>query len=436
MKVEVTESGTWRRTLEVEAPAEAVEERFEAAYRNYSKTLNLPGFRKGRVPVRIVRARFGKAIQGEVLPKLIEEFYQEACETEGLTPISDVSIEEMDFDEGQPLRFKASVDVKPEPHVEHYRGLRVTRPVFRVEESHEEEQLRQLQEQNATEQVVERPAALGDVLLADIQELDASGLPIIGRRQENSTLYIGNPNATNHDLDNQLVGIAVGEERRIRLTQSEDHPDPEQAGQEIRFQVTVKEVRERNVPELDDEFAKDMGDFESLDALKTRIREDLQGRADYTSRMRLQENLIDALIRENEVEIPESMVTNYLDNLIESHKKEHEGHDHDIDEAAIRQESRTPAIRSIKRYLFLEAIARQEGLEVTEEDVDGHFQNLSERYGIAVPRLRQSAVSSGQLERTKSELLDAKVLALLVEQAEIEDVEEVTEEQEPSSRLV
>ena len=276
------------------------------------------------------------------------------------------------------------------------------------------------------EEQVDRPIALGDVLVADIQELDPSGLPIIGRRQEGRILHIGG-RSSNHDMDNQLVGIAVGGERRIRMTQPEDHPDPEQAGKEVRFQVIAKEVRERNVPELDDEFAKDVGKFESLDALKTRIRRDLQAQADFTSWGRLREHIIDALLRENDFEIPETMVKTYLDNLVESYKKEHEGHDHDIDEEAIRQENRAAAFRNIKRYLLLEAIGRQEGVEVTREDADGHLQILSMRHGIDVARLRQNFSQPGQKEQMESDILEDKVLNLLIGQAEIEEVEEVSE---------
>ncbi len=428
MKVQMTESGAWRRTLEVEVPTEAVEERFEAAYKTYSKSLNLPGFRKGKVPVNIVKARFGKAIQGEVLQKLMEEFYREASQAQDLHPVSEATIEEVDYDEGRPLKFKASVDIKPEFQAEGYKNLKVTRPTFKMEETYLEEQLHYLQNQNATEQVVDRPADLGDVLVADIQELDATGLPIIGSRQEDRTFQIGGPDGSNHDLDNQLVGIASGEERRVRLTHAEDHHNPDLAGQEVGFQVTAKEVRERNLPELDDEFAKDVGEFESLEDLKTRIRDDLQARSDYTSRKRLEENIIDALIRGNDFEIPESMVDNYLNSLVESYKKEHEEHDHDIDEDAIRRENRDAAVRNVRRYLLLEAVAKQEAVEVTEEDMDKHLESLSERHNVEGPQLRQILSRSGQLDRMESELLEQKTLDLLIEQAKIEDVEEVVEE--------
>lgn len=435
MKVQVTESDTWRRTLEVEVPGEDVEKRFDTAYRSYSKTLNLPGFRKGKIPLNVVRKRFGKAIQGEVLQEVMQEFYREASRSEGLNPVSEATIEEVDYDEGTPLTFKASVDIKPELEVEGYKRIKVTRPVFKVEDSDVEGHLGYLQDQGATEKVVDRAAELGDVILADIQEIDESGVPIVGRKQEDRTFLIGGRNATNHDLDNQLVGISAEEERRVNLKHAEaddhdhdeghhhDHPD----GQEVRFQVKAKEVRERELPNLDDEFAKDLGDFESLDALKDKIREDFQARADETSRRRLEENILDVIIEGNEFELPESMVENFLNNLVENYKKEHEGHDHDIDEAAVREESRPGAIRNLKRYLLLESIAKKEEIKVEEEDINKHLDGLSQQYNMEGSQMRQMLSRSGQLERMESELLETKSLTFLIDEADVDEVEEKRE---------
>ena len=435
MKVQVTESDTWRRTLEVEVPGEDVEKRFDTAYRSYSKTLNLPGFRKGKIPLNVVRKRFGKAIQGEVLQEVMQEFYREASRSEGLNPVSEATIEEVDYDEGTPLTFKASVDIKPELEVEGYKRIKVTRPVFKVEDSDVEGHLGYLQDQGATEKVVDRAAELGDVILADIQEIDESGVPIVGRKQEDRTFLIGGQNATNHDLDNQLVGISAKEERRVNLKHAEaddhdhdeghhhDHPD----GQEVRFQVKAKEVRERELPNLDDEFAKDLGDFESLDALKDKIREDFQARADETSRRRLEENILDVIIEGNEFELPESMVENFLNNLVENYKKEHEGHDHDIDEAAVREESRPGAIRNLKRYLLLESIAKKEEIKVEEEDINKHLDGLSQQYNMEGSQMRQMLSRSGQLERMESELLETKSLTFLIDEADVDEVEEKRE---------
>jgi trigger factor len=435
MKVQVTESDTWRRTLEVEVPGEDVEKRFDTAYRSYSKTLNLPGFRKGKIPLNVVRKRFGKAIQGEVLQEVMQEFYREASRTEGLNPVSEATIEEVEYDEGTPLTFKASVDIKPELEVEGYKGIKATRPICKVEDSDVEGHLGYLQDQGATEKVVDRPAELGDVILADIQEVDETGVPIVGRKQEDRTFLIGGRNAANHDLDNQLIGIAAGDERSVNLKHAEpddhdheeghhhEHPD----GQEVRFKVNAKEVRERELSELDDEFAKDLGDFESLDALKVKIREDFQTRADETSRRRVEENILDVVIEANEFELPESMVENFLNNLVENYKKEHEGHDHEVDEKAVREESRPGAMRNLKRYLLLESIARQEEIKVEEDDVNKHLEGLSKQYNMDGAQMRQILSRSGQLERIESELLETKSLTFLIEHADVDEVEEARE---------
>lgn len=429
MKVTVSESDAWRRTLEVEVPGEDVRRRFETAYKNYSKSLNLPGFRKGKIPVSLVKKRFGKAIQGEVLQEVMQECYREASRSEGLTPISEATIEDVNYEEGQPLKFTASVDVKPEIVAQDYRGLKTTRPVFKVTDADVDEQLQRVQEQNATEQEVERPAELGDVVVADLQELDESGLPIIGRKQEERPFHIGGRNA-DHDLDNQLVGISAGETRRIVLTHTgegehEAHVEgsQHQEGREIRMMFSAKEVRERTLPELDDEFAKDQGQFESLDELTAQIRTDLQAQADFASRRYLEGHIVDELIRKNAFDLPEIMVENALDTLVENQKKEHEGHDHDIDEDAIRQESREGTIRGLKRHILMEAIQNQEELEVEEAELDSQLDVMSRRYNTEREKLRQILKRSDQIERIESNLLTEKTFDFLIEHAEIEDVD-------------
>ena len=419
MKVEVTEAGEWRRTIEVEVPAEDLEKRFDTSYRSYSKSLNIPGFRKGRVPIALVKKRFGKAIQGEVLQEAMQEFLREASRSEGLHPVSEATIEDVDFDEGAPLRFKATFEIKPELKVQNHKGMKVTRPFTPLKDDHISQHLKYLQNQNAAEQQVDRPAAVGDVLSADIQEVDEGGIPLVGRSQEDQTFLLGGPDGKTNELDEQLLGITAGEERRVMLT----HSDDEQAGQEVRFQVKAKEVRERQLPELDDEFAKDVGDYESLDKLEERIRENFQARADYMSKSRLEENIVDALIRENDFEVPESMVANYLDSVVESAKKQHEDHDHEIDEEQIRNANRDNAYRSIRRYLLLEAVAKQESLEVTDEDERARVERMAENYNIDGDRMRQMLDRTGQFDRLRSELLEERTLAFLIEQANVEDVE-------------
>ena len=442
MNVQVTESGTWRRTLEIEAPAEDVDKRLNDAYRKYSKTLNLPGFRKGKVPLSVIKRQFGPAIQGEVVQEMVEEFYREASEAEGIQPVSQASIDDINFEEGQPLVFKASVDVRPEITVETYKGLKVTRPVFAVEDEHVEGRLRYMQEESATEQVVERAADLDDVVFADVEELDEDGSPVADHKSEDQSIRLFKMEGDKPtELAEQLMGISAGEAREVKITRPvqdepdhedcdhdhDDHEDHDEGPKEetVMFRVTAKEIRERELPELDDELAQDVGGVETLDELKTQIRNEMQTQYDQMIRQRVEENLMDALIEENPFEVPDSMVENYLNGMIESYKQEQAGHDQGIDEDALREEGRDQAERGVKRFLLLDAVADQENIEVTDDDLDKHLEEMSQRHNIEGPRLRQILSRTEQLDQIESEIKTQKTFDFLIDNADVEDVEEV-----------
>ena len=438
MNVQVTESGPWRRTVEIEAPAEDVDKRLNDAYRKYSKTLNLPGFRKGKVPLSVVKRQFGKAIQGEVVQEMVEEFYREASEAEGIQPVSPASIDDINFEEGQPLVFKASVDIRPEITVETYKGLRVTRPVFAVEDEHVEGRLRYMQEESATEQVVERAAEVDDVVFADVEELDESGSPVADHKSEDQSIRLFKTEDDKPtELAEQLMGIAAGEAREITITrpvQDEhdhgdhgDHEDHEEEPKEetAMFRVTAKEVRERELPELNDELAQNIGGVETLDELKTQIRAEMQAQYNQAIRQRVEEGLTDALIEGNPFEVPDSMIETYLEGMIESYKQEHAGHDHEIDEDAIRENGRDQAERGVKRFLLLDAVADQENIEVRDEDLDKHLEEMSQRHNIEGPRLRQILGRTEQLDQIKSDIKTQKTFDFLIDNANVEEVEEV-----------
>ena len=435
MNVQVTESGTWRRTLEIEAPAEDVDKRLNDAYRKYSKTLNLPGFRKGKVPLSVIKRQFGSAIQGEVVQEMVEEFYREASEAEGIQPVSQASIDDINFEEGQPLVFKASVDVRPEITVETYKGLKVTRPVFAVEDEHVDSRLRYMQEESATEQVVERAADLDDVVFADVEELDEDGSPVADHRSEDQSIRLFKTEDDKPtELAKQLMGISAGESREVTITRpvqdepdQEDHEDRDEEPKEetVMFRVMAKEIRERELPELDDELAQDVGGVETLDELKTQIRNEMQTQYDQMIRQRVEENLMDTLIEENPFEVPDSMVENYLDGMIESYKREQAGHDQDIDEDALREEGRDQAERGVKRFLLLDAVADQEDIGVTDDDLDKHLEEMSQRHNIEGPRLRQILGRTEQLGQIESDIKTQKTFDFLIDNADVEDVEEV-----------
>ena len=194
------------------------------------------------------------------------------------------------------------------------------------------------------------------------------------------------------------------------------------------FRVTAKEIRERELPELDDELAQDVGGVETLDELKTQIRNEMQTQYEQVIRQRVEENLMDALIEENPFEVPDSMVENYLNGMIESYKREQAGHDQGIDEDALREEGRDQAERGVKRFLLLDAVADQENIEVTDDDLDKHLEEMSQRHNIEGPRLRQILSRTEQLDQIESEIKTQKTFDFLIDNADVEDVEEVEDE--------
>ena len=425
MNVQVTESGTWRRTLEVETPVEAVNERLDAAYRKYSKTLSLPGFRKGKIPLKVVKRHFGQAIQGEVIQELVGEFYQDACESAGIHPVSQAEIEIIEFEEGQPMVFQASVDVRPEITVEAYKGLRVTRPAAEIGDEHVQVRLRLMQDEHAKERVVERAAEFEDVVFADIAELGEDGDPIPDHGTADQSIRLLGVGRS-LEFSKQLVGISAGEAREVTvaaITPDDPDSDPDHDRKTVQLRVMAKEIRERVLPELTDDWAREVGGAETLDALKTQILDEMRAHYKLISRQRVEENLINALIEGNPFEIPESMIETHLDNVVESYKQEHADRG-EVDEDAIRESSREQVEHGLRRHLLLNAVAAQENIEVTDEDLDKHLEDLSQRHNIEGPRLRQILSRSGQLDQIQSDAKTQKTLEFLLDHANVEDIKE------------
>lgn len=425
MNVQVTESGTWRRTLEVETPVEAVNERLDAAYRKYSKTLSLPGFRKGKIPLKVVKRHFGQAIQGEVIQELVGEFYQDACESAGIHPVSQAEIEIIEFEEGQPMVFQASVDVRPEITVEAYKGLHVTRPAAEIGDEHVQVRLRLMQDEHAKERVVERAAEFEDVVFADIAELGEDGDPIPDHGTADQSIRLLGVGRS-LEFSKQLVGISAGEAREVTvaaITPDDPDSDPDHDRKTVQLRVMAKEIRERVLPELTDDWAREVGGAETLDALKTQILDEMRAHYKLISRQRVEENLINALIEGNPFEIPESMIETHLDNVVESYKQEHADRG-EVDEDAIRESSREQVEHGLRRHLLLNAVAAQENIEVTDEDLDKHLEDLSQRHNIEGPRLRQILSRSGQLDQIQSDAKTQKTLEFLLDHANVEDIKE------------
>lgn len=419
LKVTARSSEKGRKELDIEAPAERVDAEIEKALWRYSRSVELPGFRRGKVPVRIIKARLGKVIEEEVLQDLLPKLYEEARKSEGIEPVTPATIDSVEYKPGEFLRFTASVEVQPDIQISNYKGLQLTKIVRKVKEEDVERYLEDLQTRNAEEKSVDRPARMGDILLVDLQSLALSGIPILGTKVEDRLIEIGTQNSPSPDLDVQLVDMRRGEEKNLRFTYRRDLDNPDLAGKEAAFWIKVKEIRERNLPPIDDEFAKDMGPYQTLEELKESIRQNIQEQLDRYSISELRAEIINHLISTNQFDPPESMVENYLKAVLEEAKK---NSGKPIDEQTIKEDARSTVIRRIKSYLLIETVAKSEGIQVSDDEVEDYIRQLASEHPLNAEDISQSLHKDNQFEKIKSDLLEEKAFNFLIENAKIQEV--------------
>ena len=423
MKINVTEKGQWGREIEVEVEASRVEKELDKALRKYQRQLEIPGFRKGKVPLKVVKSRFGESIRGEVIGDLLPALLEEATREAGLVPAAPPQIAKLDHEPGGDLTFTATLDIWPEIEVENYEKLDATRMVHEVADEEITEQLEELRRRQATEQAVERPLEKGDVLIADLQRLDEGAVPVIGERFEERYFLIGDENAPSPEFEEGLVGMSAGQERKVSFAYREDLPNEELAGKTEHFDVTAREVRERSLPELDDEFAKDVGEqFQTMAELREHISNQIQERWSAMAEQRLRSDLVGQLIEKNEFELPESMVENYLKSMkreqqAQGHDPDRDHDDHAHDDSEHTDEEREQAVRRLKSFLLIEGVRKQAKVEITDEEFEAFAAERAEQGGIKL----EDTQRSGRVDDLRRELEEKKVFDLLGEKAKIKE---------------
>ena len=417
-----------RVALTIEVDAEQVDEALERAYRKVVRQVTVPGFRKGRVPRRIIEARFGKEILYEdALDELIPKAYFEAVTEHELDPIDQPAFSDVQIEAGKPLRFRAEVDVMPEAKLGEYKGLKVEKEIERVEESDIDHMLEHLREEHAELVSVERTTVQeGDFVQIDFEGF-VDGEPFQGGAAKGYTVQIGSGQLVD-GFEEQLVGAEIDSEVEVRVTFPGDHPSEELRGKEALFKVTVRTIKERRLPELNDEFAADVSDAKSLAELREQIRRDMEEaarrRADEQTRRKLVEMVRDG----SEVaEIPEVLVERELNRRIEdlvriisllglSLEEYLQRTEQSLDD--LRKDLRPGAERQVKENIVLHTIVKREGITVEPEELDAFIERLaaessnpeSARRRWQDPDRRQSLESALALEKAVDHLVANAVI--------------------------
>jgi len=419
MKTEFTDVSETQKTITIEIPSDVVDAEINKVARDYSRQAKLPGFRPGKVPPTVVKQRFRDQILHDVSHTLIPKAVDEALQERGIEPVDTPNIKDVDLREGQPLKFTAAIETVPPFDPGDLSTLSLQRRPTTITEDAIEQALQGLRNRAAKSEPVEgRPVADADTVVLDIERTDPDGE---SDKHENVSLELGaavNPPG----FDAHLIGMHPGEQKTFTIQFPEDYGVKEMANTEVTYSVSLKEIRKRVLPDLDDEFAKDLGEFDSLAGLRERVRHDLQAEANETSERQLRTELLKQLSERISFELPTSMVDREIDRRLEEFVRQLMQQNVDprqagIDWAQFREAQREPARAAVASALVLDEIARREGITVPSEDVDKEIERFALRAGRTPAALRAQLEKEGGLARLTTGLRREKAVDLALSRA-------------------
>lgn len=409
MKVDAEELSPTKKRLQVEVPPPQVKEAVESLYRNLNKRVKIKGFRPGRIPRDVLERHYGDYIKEQAISHLINETYPQAISQESLEPIAPPTIDTGDLTLESPFTYSAVVEVRPRIEVTGYKGLRLKGKREKVTPKEVKSELERLRKMHSRlEPVVGRDRVQkGDIVLLDFQGL-LDARPIRDGKAENYSLEVGSGSMV-PGFEEGLIGKKTDLPEEITVVFPDDHPRKDLAGKEVIFQVTVKEIRQRILPLLDDDFAKDVGDYQDLDALKERIKTDLEGVKEHRLTEELRQAAVDQLLQANPVEVPSYLVERRTGELLQDLKLRMAAQKQELppeEEQKAREEYQKVAEREVRTSLLLEEIGRQESIEVRPEEMDERLQKMASVYQRPLEDLRQNpslvAAVREALEREKA----------------------------------
>ena len=424
MNIIVEEISSIKKKVNVEIPDDQVTKEVESFYQQVGKQAKIKGFRPGKIPRGILERHFKDYVKSEVIQKLIQETYPAALSEKDLHPVSPPVIDPGELESGKPFQYSATVEVKPEIKIEGYIGLNIEGKKEGAREEEVEERLKGLQNLHAQLKTVPepRPIQSGDHVIIDY-EARMDNKPLEEGKAVDFTVEVGSGRFI-PALEEKLVGLNLEEEKEIEVPFPEDYGYKKWAGKTVSFLVKVKEIKEKVLPPLDDEFAKDLGDYASLEGLKAKLKEEIEKEKELMLDRQLKDQMIEQLIQANSFEIPESMVVEQAKALVSDTKLRLASQgialkNLNIPEEKLQEDYREVAQKQVRTYLILEKIATQEGIAVTDEEADERLQSISERTHQKLDVVKRYYEKNGLIPELKAGILTDKTLNFLLEKANI-----------------
>jgi trigger factor len=430
-------SSTTKREIEVEIPAADVARETETLIQKYQKLARIPGFRAGHAPASIIKQRFAEGIKSDVVEALVPRYFRKETDKLGLTPVSQPRVSDLHVHDGEPLRFKASFEVMPAIRVEAYKELRADKPDISVTDEEVELALKNLQEQRATFTAIEG-SPLGDGDFAQVS-LDGKPKDAEGAVASPASTKPGPAGSNPVHMDDILVeiggkgtmpeftenlrGASAGDERTFDVHYPQDFSDQRLAGRTFTYTVKVKGIKQKSLPELNDAFAKELGEFTDLEDVRKRIREGMEAEKKHNAEREAKDKLVAELVKRNDFEVPEALVEHQIDIRLdrglralaaqgmktEDMKK--------MDLNRLRGGQRDQAVQEVKAALLLEKIAEEEKIEVSDAEIDREVVALAEQSKQTPEAIRSRLTRDGALDRIRNRIRNEKTLDFLYRQS-------------------
>jgi trigger factor len=421
MKTEFQDVSETQKRITIEIPSDVVDKEIDRITKGYSKQARLPGFRPGKVPPSVIKQRFKDQILHDVMHALIPRAIEDTLTERGVEPVDTPNVKDVDLKEGQPLKFTAAFETVPPFDPGDLTTISLRQPSNAVDTDAVEQTLLRLRDRAARLEPVEgRAAADGDTLIADLDRTDASGET---DHHDAVPIELG-ASANPPGFDTNLIGLNAGDDKTFVVHFPEDYAVKELAGTDVTYKIKVKELRHRVLPELDDEFAKDLGEFETLDALRERIEKDLTDEAELATKREVRNELLKQLAQRITFAVPQSLVEREIDRRLEEFGRRlmEQGVDPrqaNVDWAQFREAQRDPARDAVASALVLDEIARRESLVVGPEDIDKEIEQYASRSGRTPAAVRAQLEKDGGIPRLHAGLRREKAVDYAMSRAKM-----------------
>jgi trigger factor len=404
---------TCRRELELEIPAETVQKAVERVAREFARVARVPGFRPGKAPVTLIRRRFAEDIKSEVLQSLVPEQIERAVTENKMVPVTRPEVDKVDFTESGPVKFRATFEVLPEFDLGQYKDLEVEIDDFKIGDAEIDKAIEELRDRAATFVPVEsRPIADGDYAQLKLKGVPAGGGETL---EADSVLCHVGGEETMDAFNEHLRGASTGDHKNFDVTYPADYPDPKLQGKTYSYAVEVLGIKEKKRPELTDEFAKDVGEGQTVEELRAKVRENLEAARAHRQNDQTREKLLAQLIQGHDFPVPQALVEHQMDSRLERTVRSLAAQGVDpravnVDWVALRSRQKDRSIEDVKAELLLDRIATAENIDVTEEDLEKEIAAIAQRSGESATAVRANLTRQGALDRMKSKLRSEKTL--------------------------